>query len=291
MVQFNRTQSAHGTFTGAISVSHHVRNNNRPRAFASIMNVPDPKSIFGDQDDLRRQGIRDQMRSLLNQRAELAHLEKVAAVKETTMDIAHDIRNPLATIAAVCGSLILETTDPEQRERLQLINSQVDRLTAALSSAVDHILDGEDAPARLNLSDLAHSLVNLLQYQTAKELEFHLCLEPDLWCRLPERGLTRSIYHLVRNATDALAEHPAGEVTVTCRGDDDRVAIRIEDNGPGLPQTLLDGGVRTLPSTASGLSSVERFARGLGGCLSFANSPGGGATVSLLLPMDCRDRF
>jgi nitrogen-specific signal transduction histidine kinase len=73
---------------------------------------------------------------LLHQQEDLAHLEKDAALMEKIMRMSHDIRNPLATIQAACGFLILEIKDAEQLERLQNIDKQVEQLTSLLAGAV-----------------------------------------------------------------------------------------------------------------------------------------------------------
>ncbi len=257
------------------------------------MNIQTLDTMFCEQDIALRERIRTEVRELLSERETLADLEKEAAVRENTMRVAHDVRNPLATIGAICGSLILETQDPEQRERLQLISNQVDQLALALNTAVEGGDGTDDPPVSLNVGDLARSLVNLMQHQTADEVVFHLFLEPDLACRLPELGLTRSLYQLVRNAADALSGRPGGQVLVDCRKDGRCLEIRVLDNGPGLPRELIEGGLRAFSSARSGralgLSSVERFALALGGHLEFSDSESGGAQVCLVLPMDCLD--
>lgn len=254
------------------------------------MNVPGKESMSSGEEGAIQQRIRAEAHSLLSQLSTLAHLEKAAAVTEQTMHVAHDIRNPLATISAVCSTLILESDDPEQRERLTLVSEQVDRLAAALANAVNATLQTEDPPQPLDAGELIRSLVHLLQYQIVDDLVFHLRLEPDLRCRLPPRGLTRSIYHLMRNAVDAVNGAPSGEVLVDCRKTDSQLELRVDDNGPGLPEALLNGGVHGLrvarASPSLGLSTVDRFARGLGGTLTFARRDVGGAAVCLRLPLD-----
>jgi two-component system C4-dicarboxylate transport sensor histidine kinase DctB len=231
------------------------------------------------------------VQALLDQRAELAHLEKAAALKERTMRVAHDIRNPLATIQAVCSSLILETDDTHQRERLELISAQVERLAATLAVAVEGAGDADDAPVPVDLRDLASSLVNLLQYQTRGSIHFAIRIDPDLHCRAPERGLTRSLYHLLRNAAEAVLGRPAAQVIVDAHRTGGELEIAVRDNGPGLPPALLEQGLRIYSAAQSGsalgLCSVERFLRGLGGKLLFGERATGGAEVRMLLPVDC----
>jgi nitrogen fixation/metabolism regulation signal transduction histidine kinase len=255
------------------------------------MNIPDPQTTVREQDEVMRARILAEIRMLLRQRAELAQLEKVAAVREKTMRVAHDIRNPLAAIQAVCGSLIMETEDPGQRRRLEMISNQVDRLASALAGAVDGAREPDDEPVPIDLADLAQSLVNLLDYQTREDLGFRVRLGPNLACRLPQRGLTRSLYHLLRNAAEACAGRDSGKIVLDCRLDNPQLRIQVIDNGPGLPPDLLAGGLRAYatarPGRALGLCSVERFVNGLGGRLLLKNRQSGGACVTIVLPADC----
>jgi signal transduction histidine kinase len=258
------------------------------------MHIPDPEATALDQDRWLGERIRAEVKALLNQHEDLAHLQKAAAVKEKVMRMSHDIRNPLATIQAVCGSLILETEDAEQLQRLQTISNQVEQLSLLLAGAVNDQIDHEDVSTWVDLVYLSQSLVNLLQYQAQDGLEIHLHLSSALYCHLPQRALARSLYQLLYNAMEALDGYAQGEIHLELRKKDDQLQIDVMDNGPGLPEELLVNGLRTYAAVrqgcALGLSSVERFARSLEGRLELSNRDTGGACVSLLLPVDCRDK-
>jgi signal transduction histidine kinase len=107
--------------------------------------------------------------------------------------MSHEIRNPLTTIQAVCGSLILETEDSEQLHRLYMISKQVDQLSSLLNTE----LDLDERSTTIDLGDLSGSLVNLLQYQAREDLKIHLYLPSDPHCMLSIRALSRSLYHLL----------------------------------------------------------------------------------------------
>jgi signal transduction histidine kinase len=254
------------------------------------MTTTNPQSVARPSDEALRQRIHDEIRTLLEQRGELARLEQAAALREDASRVAHDIRNPLATIQSICTTLILETDDPEQQERLELISSQVDRLASALTQIVGRTRDADDTPRLINLEELSQSLINLLRYQAADDFAFDLRIESGLQCMLPERALTRSLYHLLRNAVEASREHPGGRVCLHCRRDGRLLEVRVTDNGPGLPRELIDKGLRPYaaarPDKALGLSSVDRFVRDLGGDLELGHTGTNGARVVFRVPAD-----
>jgi signal transduction histidine kinase len=256
------------------------------------MSIPIPQTTVPDQDAALRARIRSEIRPLLNQGAELACLEKAAAVQEKTMRVVHDIRNPLAAIQAVCDALILEAEDPGQRRRLEMVSEEVGHLATTLRGAVAGTQEPDDTPSPVDLADLARSLVNLLGYQTSEDVNFRIRLETSLACYLPRQGLTRSIHHLLLNAAEACTRRNGGEILLACRCVGTQLRIEVLDNGPGLPPDLLRRGLRsyaaTRPGGALGLCSVERFAQGLGGRLLLANRERGGARAALVLPADCR---
>jgi len=251
------------------------------------MNHPDPETAVLDQDTQLRERIRAEVKALLNQQKNLSHLEQNAAMQEKIRRMSHAIRNPLATIQAVCSSLILETEDSEQLERLQMINAQVDQLSELLTGAVDRVQDPEEH-SDIDLGELTRALVNLLQYQASTDLDIQLHLPRNLQCTLPVRALTRSLYQLLHNALEATQALSPAVVQLRCFSDDTHVEIHVLDNGPGFPATLLELGLRAYaaanPGSALGLCSVERFASGLGGRLELKNRDTGGAWVRLLLP-------
>ena len=265
------------------------------RAGAPEPSIPQP--MRGPMPEPMPEPVQAEVRALLRQRAVLADLEKIAAVREKTLRMVHDLRNPLATIQAICGTLILETGDALQRERLEGINHQVDQLARTLEHALGAIPGDAplDEPPRvpLDLRALARPLIHLLSFQTRDDLRVQLRCEPGLHCRLPEAGLSHSLHHLLRNAVEAASRRTRdrdtpGQVVLACRRDGGRLALHVLDDGPGLPEVLVSGGPRALIASgggpALGLSSVERFVHSQGGELAFANRARGGAQVCMILP-------
>jgi hypothetical protein len=77
----------------------------------------------------------------LNQRPALACSEWVAAFDEEARWIAQGTRNIIAIIRTVCDASILELEDPEQREGLELVTRQFDRLARTLADTADGSVD------------------------------------------------------------------------------------------------------------------------------------------------------
>ena len=111
-------------------------------------------------------------------------------------------------------------------------------------------------------------------------------------CVGDERALGRAVDHLVANAATAAAT----EVAVTVDGNGDaRVAIHVDDDGPGIPPDqradvvrrfvrLDEGRSRDGGGAGLGLAVAADVAAAHGGQLSIADSPLGGARVTIALP-------
>ncbi len=233
--------------------------------------------------------VRSEIGRLLQQRAGLAESEKSAAIEEKTRRVAHEIRNPLAAIQAVCSTLLLEIDDPEQRRGIKMISGQVEKIAAALSDAVDNRGEPHDPPQPVDVGETIRSLVDLVRYQLPEDLELETELAPDLVCSVPERGLTRSLYQLLRRSVESLAGRHDGRICLRCTRDDASLRIEVADNGPGLPAALVDQGLHALAAQDSDLAlelnAISRLVRSRGGEIRFANPEGGGAAVLLSLPL------
>ena len=105
-------------------------------------------------------------------------------------------------------------------------------------------------------------------------------------------GLERALSAVLENARDGNGAGRATrvEVRVGVRAEVDAVAVEVSDNGPGFTKTQLAQPIAVFASSKRGalglsLYTAERIARASGGSLRRANADGGGAVVSLFLPL------
>lgn len=189
-----------------------------------------------------------EFKALLNQREDLADLERAAAVKEKTLRVAHNIRNPLATIQTICASLLMEIEDVAHQERLRLITDQIEQMSSILSEAVNREDALDDRPTTVDIEELVCSLVNLLLYQNHDGISVQVEMEPGLTGCLPQGSLSVSIYQLLRNAAQALDGRDNGKIRLSCHTRASWLIVSVIDNGPGLPGELLEKGLRSYSS-------------------------------------------
>ncbi|BBK38421.1 hypothetical protein STAQ_34990 [Allostella sp. ATCC 35155] len=222
--------------------------------------------------------------------------ERAAALGQLLASIVHELNNQLATILAQTQLVRRAVRNRSQQDRL-------DRsIEAARQSAriVTNLLDlARRRPVRrtpLALPDIARRAVELVRGRIEQA---GIALSTDLPDGLPAvagdaTGLGQVVVNLLTNACDALAEvPPPRRLSLTLRHDPDSrmLELRVADNGPGMPPAVLrrifQPFFTTKPEgkgTGLGLSLCVTQVKELGGGITAANRPEGGAEFLVRLP-------
>lgn len=220
----------------------------------------------------------------------LIRTEKQAAQGLLVPMLAHNIRNPLASIRATAQVSSTPDMDPEVRETLQAIIATVDRLerwTGSLlaylhplkpqagSTTIEKIIGGALEPLQLKLRE--KSIRAEVSYPKTHGQEIIT----------DEHLLEQALYNLMLNAVEAAPVNSILELDSEIS--DQAIRITIADRGPGMP-FIPD------PRTLSPGPSTKRFGTGLGipfafkvcetllGKIAFRNREGGGTIIELELP-------
>ncbi len=170
----------------------------------------------------------------------LALRARIDATEAFAADVAHELKNPLASLRSAVDSLD-RVQDPELRARLiAIIHDDVirlDRLITDISEASR--LDAELSRARFEPVDLGQMIQQILQAREDRGLNG----EAQIAYARPRRGsamisgegarLARAIENLLSNAVSF--SPPGGLVKVACSAVEGEVIVRIEDEGPGVP--------------------------------------------------------
>ncbi|WP_102109592.1 sensor histidine kinase [Oceaniglobus roseus] len=169
--------------------------------------------------------------------------DRIDANEQFAADVAHEIKNPLASLRSAVGSLRFVKKE-EQRERLlDVIDHDVrrlDRLVSDISNASR--LDSELVKEEEERFDLLNMLANLSDYlgeeAKAKGVEFisDLPAEPIVIDGLESR-LAQVFVNLITNAISFCEDGDA--IRVWARKRENRVLVVVEDTGPGIPEAAL----------------------------------------------------
>jgi two-component system, NtrC family, sensor kinase len=247
-----------------------------------------------EQNRARRQSLENQVRAathaLLEQQRELAAAERLAAVGEVAAGLAHELRNPLAGVQMALNNLNREISDPDHGKRLALVSNELNRMTGLLSGMLSQTRQEPEALSDIHLASAVAELLTLVSYQINANIRLIQEIPAELKCRLPAAGLHQALINLVLNAVQAIGDK-AGRIVIRAAAQGSEVLLSVGDDGPGFPQTLLQGGIRPFASgrvggTGLGLAIVQRFIRDLGGVMRLENQTSGGACVIMILPCE-----
>ena len=169
--------------------------------------------------------------------------DRIDANEQFAADVAHEIKNPLASLRSAVASMHFAKRDDQRLRLLEVIDHDVrrlDRLVSDISNASR--LDSELVKEEEEEFNLLKTLGNLSEYlgQQASEkgVEFITDLPADpIVIRGLEARLAQVFVNLITNAISFCEEGDA--VRVWARRRENRVLVVVEDTGPGIPEQAL----------------------------------------------------
>ncbi len=158
-------------------------------------------------------------------------------------DVAHEIKNPLASLRSAVGTLGIVKRDDQREKLLEVIEHDVrrlDRLVSDISNASR--LDSELVKEEEESFNLLEMLDNLNQYlgedARSKGIDYITDMPPDPIVILGlEPRLAQVFVNLITNAISFCEEGDA--IRVWARKRENRVLVVVEDTGPGIPEQAL----------------------------------------------------
>jgi two-component system sensor histidine kinase ChvG len=168
---------------------------------------------------------------------------RMDAIEQFAADVAHEIKNPLTSVASAVETL-RRTTDDDKRARLMAVIyddvRRLDRLITDISDASR--LDAELSRERtreVNLTELVGAIAQMFDDPDAKNSRRVVL---DLADGLFVRGLDGPLAQVFRNIIEnAVSFSPKdGEIRVAAYARDGRAVVTIEDQGPGIPEDNLE---------------------------------------------------
>jgi signal transduction histidine kinase len=227
---------------------------------------------------------------------EFLRAARLAGLGTISAGIAHEINNPLASIAACAEGLERKLRngpiDPEQqREYLQVIAKEAYRAHEITSRLLEFARGDSGASVPFSLSDLLREIDVLLEHRLrARRLSLEVACDPAMPVVHGDPSECKQVLlNLISNAIDA--SPPGGSIRVACKRSDDETVLEVEDHGPGIPPDTLERVFDPFFTTKApgkgtglGLAIVHRIVEGRGGRIEVENT-GTGALFRVRIPM------
>jgi two-component system sensor histidine kinase PilS (NtrC family) len=217
-------------------------------------------------------------------------VEKMAAIGEMAAGLAHEIKNPLASLS---GSIQLLKEDirydPDHDRLMQIILREADRLSLLVSNFLLYARPpaGKVEPVELDKVLIETTELFKKDGSTDGRISTTSNIESGIWIEMDPVHLRQILWNLLLNAAEAI--DGAGKISIEMYGERNKdVWVKIVDDGCGMPREILksifDPFFTTKTSgTGLGLSIVHRILQAYDSRLDVDSEPNKGTSVTLKL--------
>ena len=166
--------------------------------------------------------------------------ERLVTVGHLAAGIAHEIRNPLASIS---GSIELLRQAPQasedDRTLMRIVHREIERLDVLIGDLLDYANPRPAQPVDFDMAVLVDEILQVARGEQAfSAIEVTSALAAPLPVHADAAKLRQVVWNLVRNAADA-ANAGGKHVHVAARAESGAVIVEIADDGPGIPAEQL----------------------------------------------------
>ncbi|MBP1628622.1 MAG: pilS [Holophagaceae bacterium] len=231
----------------------------------------------------------------LEERTRLA--ERLAAVGELSSELAHELRNPLASIQG-CVQILQKGEHPRPMvdRVLNILRRESERVGAIVSDFLDFT---RPRPVKIQTLWLPSILedVRASWEMDPRCADLDLLVEtvPEIWISGDPLCVHQVLTNLLSNARKAVKETELPAIQIRFKPQHERILVEIRDNGCGMT----DERIKTLfmpfsggfeEGTGLGLSLVYQFVQQMGWSIEVRSTPGQGSTFQLGVPLAPADK-
>lgn len=250
--------------------------------------------------ELRRQ--EEQLEQALKQLTETAEAlrlkneqleaqDRLVSLGILSASVAHELNTPLAVLQGSVEKLLEITTDAHTHDRLARMLRVTQRLRTISESLVGFSRVRKQSSEPVLIRPLVEEAWNLVGIDDkASATQFTLTVDAHSAVLGNADRLVQVFVNLLRNALNAVPQ-AGGKIVVRSRTDRHRIAIAVEDNGPGIPQEVLPDIFEAFVSTrldargtGLGLTVAQGIIHQHGGTITASNRAEGGACLEVSLP-------
>jgi two-component system sensor histidine kinase PilS (NtrC family) len=232
----------------------------------------------------------DDLSAIRAMEARMRAADRLATVGRMAANIAHEIRNPLASLSGAVEVLASGPSD-ETRERLgQIVLKETGRLNDIIREFLEYARPVPLTRTPVDVAEMVDEVLVLLEHQVAPgTLKAVREFPPSIEWTVDRQQFRQAVWNLCLNAVQAMPG--GGELRVTMAVVAGRLLARVSDTGEGIAREDLAHIFEPFFSTKSdgtglGLALVHRIVQEHGGEIDVYSRPGLGSTFTITLPAD-----
>lgn len=219
---------------------------------------------------------------------ELRRKDRLAALGEMVAGLAHEIRNPLASIKAGIESLSFDQKKTSNDLKFQsIVLHEITRLERIVNDMTLYASDRDLVKTKVNLKGLIGEILLMFSQEIAeKNIHVNTNLKGSLVCYVDRDKIITVLNNLFLNAMEAIGEN--GHIEFNIRRGKKNMIIQVKDDGGGIPQDIIPKlfipfFTNKSKGTGLGLSIVNRIVQNHHGTIKASNE-GKGACFTITLP-------
>jgi signal transduction histidine kinase len=263
--------------------------------------MEDLAAAFNDMTGRLREMYTDLARQVNERSRQLVRSERLAGIGFLAAGVAHEINNPLASIAFCSEALesrladVLDQATPDKeviRKYLKMIQQEAFRCKAITQRLLQFSRGGERHREPTDMAELTQSVLDMVQHlETSKGKRIVFETHGKLLAWVNGQEIKSVVLNLVVNALDSMDE--GGTLTITLGQRDRRAELVFADTGCGMTPEILENifepfftRSRTGKGTGLGLSISHRVINQHGGEIEAVSpGPNQGSTFTVRLPL------
>jgi two-component system NtrC family sensor kinase len=229
--------------------------------------------------------------------AQLIQNDKMASIGQLVSGVAHELNNPLTSIAGLAELLLERAPHPAlPHEHLRVIHEQAERAGRIVRNLLTFARKGVAEKTAVDLNDVAARTSLLIVYELQLHgIELESALSPEPVVVLGDRyELQQVLLNLVNNAVHAVSQLEAGcprRIRLETARQGGTAVLKVRDSGPGVPPHLASYLFTPFFTTKApgegtglGLSLSYGLVKAHGGILAYEVPPEGGAEFRISMP-------
>jgi two-component system sensor histidine kinase PilS (NtrC family) len=213
--------------------------------------------------------------------------ERFSAVGHLAAAIAHEVRNPLASLS---GAVQLLSVGPEEERLMEIVRREVGRIDEMITRFLQSTRRTAFHAVPTDLEEMVNEVVETFaqDQRYANLIQVHVMFQPLDPMPLDRERVRQILWNLLLNAAQAMPK--GGGIRISGERVGVRVRLMVSDDGVGVDNKdinrLFDPFYSTrVGGTGLGLATVERCARDHGGEIWVRSQPGKGTTFAVWFPL------